>query len=153
MHLFWHKLRFAKLAPERAINHPIAANDPGQDAVGGAYTKDVFGMALHYYNGDYKRTGKNLHATASITPQSGSHIKDKGKDLYNGNISAWTTYTGFDQTSSTVDPLMGQGFRYDKLNRLVNTFAETKVAYCTPLSLDHYYYYRSCFLFASFSFK
>ncbi|RZL07008.1 MAG: RHS repeat-associated core domain-containing protein, partial [Pedobacter sp.] len=112
----------------KAINHPITAKDPGQDNIGEAYTKDVFGMVLHYYTGDYKRTGNFLDAQASITPKSGSHIKDKGKDLYNGNISAWTTYTGFDQAGgSSVDPLMAQGYRYDKLNRLVSSFAETKV--------------------------
>jgi RHS repeat-associated protein len=112
----------------KAINHPLASLDPGQDALGNAYTKDVFGMVLNYYSGDYKRIGKGLDATATITAQSGTHIKDQGKDLFNGNISSWMSYTGFDQTgSSTVNPLMAQGFRYDKLNRLVGSVTETKV--------------------------
>ncbi len=112
----------------KAINHPLQASDPGGDGLAGSqYARDVFAMVLHYYSGDYSRTDKGLDATAAITPQASSHLKAQGKDLFNGNISAITSYTGFDQTSASTTPsLMGQGFRYDVLNRLLGSVTETR---------------------------
>ncbi|MEM9858664.1 MAG: RHS repeat-associated core domain-containing protein [Bacteroidota bacterium] len=41
----------------KAINHPDAANDPGDDGTNG-FKSDAFGMTMEYYEGDYaSRTG------------------------------------------------------------------------------------------------
>ncbi len=110
----------------KAINHPLSGKDPGEDYYSnGLYARDVFGEILNYYAGDYKRTGSGLLAADAITPATNTHVKDKGKDLFNGNISSTVTYTGFDQAGGSADPLMAQGYRYDYLNRLVSTFTET----------------------------
>ncbi len=67
----------------KAINHPslMAEKDPGGDG------NDVFGLALDYYAGDYKREGNSL-------------IKvNVGVDNFSGNIKALTWNTG-----NLIDP-------------------------------------------------
>ena len=111
----------------KAINHPLRGKDSGEDYYSNSlYARDVFGEVLNYYAGDYKRTGCGLLAADAITPATNTHVKNKGKDLFNGNISSTVTYTGFDQAGeSGKESLMAQGYRYDYLNRLVSTFTET----------------------------
>ena len=117
----------------KSINHPLRGQDPGEDYYSnGLYARDVFGEMLNYYAGDYKRTGSGLLSADAITPSANTHVKNKGKDLFNGNISSIVTYTGFDQAGESTDPLMAQGYRYDYLNRLVSTFAEI----ATPASFS-----------------
>ncbi|WP_025739446.1 RHS repeat domain-containing protein [Aquimarina pacifica] len=62
----------------KGINHPnLAGSDPGND------NKDLFGMTINYYNGDYKRTN-----TPTYVPSL-----PEGIDQYNGNIKSiiWST--------------------------------------------------------------
>lgn len=128
----------------KAINHPDAVNgtstsdfdkDPGRDGkdLGAGKTiaaKDAFAMALSYYNGDYRRkygtaqsafnsTGATVNG--STYTQSGVHLG--GTNLYNGNITAWTTKT---QTAPATGlqhngELTGETYRYDQLNRLLGS--------------------------------
>ncbi len=66
----------------KAINHPdlSSSKDPGQDGELGSenagFNKDIFGMQIDYYKGDYLRQGNHI-ATLN-----------EGKDQYNGNIKA-----------------------------------------------------------------
>ncbi|CAL2087258.1 protein of unknown function [Tenacibaculum sp. 190524A02b] len=62
----------------KSINHPSLSKDkdPGGDA------NDLFGMNIHYYNGDYLRN----------TPKPIPNISN-GIDQYNGNIKAITSNT------------------------------------------------------------
>ncbi|MEO1053058.1 MAG: RHS repeat-associated core domain-containing protein [Bacteroidota bacterium] len=98
----------------KAINQQdlIPANDPGLDGIQGVTTPDVFAMTLGYFNLDYSGT-RNL----------GTALEAKdGRNLYNGNISTWTTnakplpgqlyaYTGVN----------GRQFVYDELNRITES--------------------------------
>ncbi|MBL7840271.1 MAG: hypothetical protein JNJ75_09045 [Cyclobacteriaceae bacterium] len=112
----------------KAINHPLLAtiaNDPGQDGSSSSVVgRDVYGMALGYYTGDYVRTGSTL--TTGVVP-----IAPLTKDLYNGNISAWSNNTGEWASGFSSDyPLLTTQFSkylvptayvltYDELNRLL----------------------------------
>jgi hypothetical protein len=60
-----------------------------------------------------------------VNPLSGSAIKAKGKDLFNGNISSIVSNTAFSQITAGAKDLMGQGFGYDVLNRLTGSYTET----------------------------
>ncbi|MCX6180363.1 MAG: hypothetical protein NT150_00350, partial [Bacteroidetes bacterium] len=99
----------------KAVNHPslVSTDDPGLDGYGGStFGKDVFGMALGYYEDDFKRTSSPFNTTNTkiITSESGQN------PLYNGNISSWTVNTG-DGTQSAG--LSGNIYRYDYMNRLI----------------------------------
>jgi RHS repeat-associated protein len=129
----------------KAINNPFQLSD-------GTNPKDVFAEVLHYYSGykdgsgtyqtvgDYKRTGKgfavsDVSGTYKTTPQESSTgtntwMRNSGDkkvyDLYNGNISSIVSSTGFALAGQAgTNNLMLQGFRYDALNRLVESFTET----------------------------
>ena len=80
----------------KSINHPDLneTSDPGNDA------NDLFGMQLHYYDGDYLRN--TVKPISSITA---------GQDQYNGNIKAITWNTNSDVISG------GSNSYYYKYNR------------------------------------
>ena len=84
----------------KSINHPslTASNDPGGDS------DDVFGMNLHYYQGDYTRTN---------TPKPVPTIKS-GIDQYNGNIKA-ITWNIRNQNGTVPDSYY---YKYDRNNWL-----------------------------------
>ena len=84
----------------KAINNPA-----GQGAPAGNIGVDAFAMALNYYSGDYKRNGSTIGELAPPT----------GRDLFNGNISAWEM-----GTHASDDSWMRTGFQYayDELNRI-----------------------------------
>ncbi len=100
----------------KAINHQELAsgNDPGGDGQAGTtVATDAFGMALTYYNGDYKRMGSHFENGTQNLPTLA------GRDLYNGNIAAWSTQTmPTDNPDDHFDQLTGQQFVYDELNRI-----------------------------------
>ena len=107
----------------KAVNHPDVANtDPGNDGDINQTGKDAFGMALGYYSGDFSSNGSPFNNTHA------SHLS--GTDLFNGNISSWTTGTfapGDPNATNGYLAMSGRTFGYDKLNRIktstFNTFS------------------------------
>lgn len=117
----------------KAINHPDTASDPGTDLSGmhngatvyGAdgnetspFRTDIFSMALHYYDGDFKHSGSQFDNS------NGWFLG--GSDLYNGNIKAWQTYTpepGNGISTGLYDENVHTGYRYkyDQLNRITES--------------------------------
>lgn len=100
----------------KAINHPELdpSKDPGADGTLNKRTgHDVFGMVLSYYNGDFKDGGSVFDASAT------TELKPE-RDLFNGNIGAWTHQQALklDDGHLQYDQLKGQQFVYDQLNRL-----------------------------------
>ena len=102
----------------KAINHATldANNDPGRDAAGaGGFARDVFGMSLGYYKGDFKRTSDGTSLLFNTNNIEGT------RDLYNGNISSWAAQNKTseeDSESEFKDRMTAQVFTYDKLNRI-----------------------------------
>jgi len=110
----------------KGMNNPMLgtnpAADPGDDGTAGSlFPVDVFGMKLHYYEGDFTRIGSayaNIPATfnSELTP---THQDGNYKGLYNGNIAAWHS-----ATQPSKDPNLqyetqtGYIFRYDELQRI-----------------------------------
>lgn len=107
----------------KGINHPALGHDrlmdPGKDGEPGTahseYPRDAFGMILGYYEGDFLRDGSAYESEG--IPQY--HLSaPSGKDLYNGNISSWTS-----QIQSVgglqYEELTGYRYQYDVLNRLL----------------------------------
>ncbi|SHJ72442.1 hypothetical protein, partial [Aquimarina spongiae] len=84
----------------KSINHPNlnTTSDPGGD------NNDLFGMNIHYYNGDYSRT--NTPNPITTTPN--------GIEQYNGNIKALTWNTK-NQNNGNPDTYY---YSYDKNNWL-----------------------------------
>ncbi|GEM_PF-2929959 len=70
----------------KAINDPLLSDvDPGQDGYAGrdsTFSKDLFGMALDYYHGDYMHNGVCVNSTTT-----------SADNLFNGNIKdqRWRT--------------------------------------------------------------
>ncbi len=104
----------------KGVNHPALGHDrtldPGDDGASGSpYPRDVFGMMLGYYEGDFLRTG-SAYASDGI-PQY--HLSaPSGKDLYNGNISSWTSQIQ-KVGGLQYEELTGYQYQYDVLNRLL----------------------------------
>lgn len=93
----------------KSINHPSRNNyDPGKDSYTGAhigFAKDVFGMTLDYYSGDYQRTGTHIAENQAMS----------GQQYYNGLIYAarW----GLEGTDATGTQSM-YTYQYDHLYQL-----------------------------------
>ena len=99
----------------KAINNPTLAvgDDPGHDGQN-TTGRDVFGMVLSYFDGDFKNS--NSPFDAAMSPET---KPADGRDLYNGNIAAWTHQTADLQNGAlNYDHLKGQQFTYDVLNRI-----------------------------------
>ena len=116
----------------KAINHPIAAFDPGKTNT--AAGQDVFAEVLNYFIGDYNRAGNGLaivgngqNIASAVTPKPENPLwmvgSNKAKELYNGNIANVITYTAFDQVPQVgvmEKAIVGIGYNYDQLNRLLD---------------------------------
>ncbi|WMJ72528.1 PKD domain-containing protein [Cytophagaceae bacterium ABcell3] len=92
----------------KAVNNP----HEGEVAQNG-YVKDVFAFSLGYYRGDFK-SGNN-----SLNQLHGSFEKE----LFNGNISSWTSFKALDLpqnggSEQFKDGLTAREFSYDQLNRI-----------------------------------
>lgn len=85
----------------------------------GNYARDAFAMVLGYFNGDFVRTIGNTLIRAPWNSQSASPYHMSGPDLYNGNISSWTSQHAYANTppSGRKGPI-GAAYTYDVLNRL-----------------------------------
>lgn len=106
----------------KALNHPSLdpANDPSGDGgsgVNATVARDVFGMLLGYYKGDFNKSGSAFHSTASDKLWDNS--RPQGGSLYNGNIANWTTKTGSTAGGTQyANQQTGYVYRYDRLNRI-----------------------------------
>ncbi len=105
----------------KSINHPTreAHKDPGQDGVGNSQIpKDVFASALTYFQDDFVKPGSpfefgTFHGTTN------TH-----RDLYNGNITQWSSNSFVDQSlhpDFKYPVWTNRQFNYDELNRLVKS--------------------------------
>ncbi|MES2285442.1 MAG: RHS repeat-associated core domain-containing protein, partial [Bacteroidota bacterium] len=98
----------------KGMNHSSldVDNDPAHDgkvSTAHAYTaKDIYGMVLGYYSGDFNRSSSPFNTTLA------------GTDLFNGNISSWTNNIGHVTGSLKREQLTGNKYRYDELNRLTS---------------------------------
>jgi RHS repeat-associated protein len=109
----------------KGINHPsqLVAKDPGGDSA--TFGKDLYGMMLNYYAGDFNRTGSPFNSSTSnpwYLPPGVSPAITGGGDLFNGNITSWEQHL-WHQTPLYPDSLFFQGttgasYRYDQLNRI-----------------------------------
>lgn len=97
----------------KAVNHPTLGqyNDPGADG-GNGFAPDVFGYALDYYEGDYKRSNTKLQAGYFPTVTQVS-------DQYAGNIKdfRWRTNTGATQLSDFQHDIYA--YTYDHKSQLL----------------------------------
>ncbi len=97
----------------KAVNHPNLESiyDPGRDGMGSSTVgKDAFGMALGYYEGDF--------ASSGVAFNQNDPSKLTGLDLYNGNISSWTSGVTPLGQGNQYEGLTGHIYQYDGLNRI-----------------------------------
>ncbi len=103
----------------KGINHPDRQtdHDPGRDGLLHGpninVAQDVFGMSLHYFDDDYRRTGSYFQTGDAGMP-------DPEKPLFNGNIAAWATHLqeNPDAHPLHLEQLTAYQYRYDELNRI-----------------------------------
>ncbi|MEM7163394.1 MAG: AHH domain-containing protein, partial [Bacteroidota bacterium] len=108
----------------KSINHPslMVSYDINEDGKhDSSIAKDVFGMQLNYFDGDYKRSngyGIILDSSHPVTASIDNH-----RSLYNGNISSWFSQVTFpNSNNSSIEhngKMIGYTYTYDELNRLV----------------------------------
>jgi RHS repeat-associated protein len=101
----------------KGINYPTlaAADDPGADN-NKTFAADAFGMVLGYNSTDFNRTSSKFNpSNANLVSSTSTSAGQPGVDLFNGNISSWTSQTG---TALSISGLMGQKYKYDQLNRI-----------------------------------
>jgi RHS repeat-associated protein len=92
----------------KSINDANQANDPGQDGMhGSTMKKDVFGMTLDYFSGDYLNS-EHTPSTAIAYPAG---TIDQFTGLIKGN--RWHSPTGANTTN-------GYAYRYDERNQLAD---------------------------------
>lgn len=112
----------------KSINHPsLETNkDPGKDgeplSINANVAKDLFGLTLDYYQGDYVRTGTNILTSSSVAPDYVGNIKavrwaNKNTSMdfvspstvnqkaytYNYNRNNWITDATFGDTNNTAN--------------------------------------------------
>nr|WP_321355560.1 RHS repeat-associated core domain-containing protein [uncultured Draconibacterium sp.] len=104
----------------KAINHPglDPTLDPGNDGTNTG--RDVFGMILSYFDGDFVNSNPaSINLAAETKPET-------GRSLYNGNIAAWTHATARTPGNLDYSHLNGQQFTYDVLNRIKSSKFENR---------------------------
>lgn len=113
----------------KAVNFPIhvgfnSGQDPGQDGYSGSNVgRDAFGMLLGYYSGDFVHSSSPFSSTFNNLPQPAAN----NNQLFNGNISVWTSNTDFNAidpnltVNNTYKQRTAEVFRYDELNRIKNS--------------------------------
>lgn len=106
----------------KGINHSSldANNDPAKDGLAGLpqqfTAKDVYGMMLTYFAGDFNRSSSPYNSATA----NAFHLQ--GVDLFNGNISSWTNNIYAPNfLVPPVDPFAGNTYRYDELNRITKS--------------------------------
>ncbi|MDP2692926.1 MAG: RHS repeat-associated core domain-containing protein [bacterium] len=85
----------------------------------GKYAKDEFGMALGYYEGDFTRNGVfNSTLVANNPFILENSVNGVAQNLYNGNISTWTSQIAQETKDKGQEYLTGNAYQYDQLNRI-----------------------------------
>lgn len=102
----------------------------------GNFARDIAGYSLNYYKGDYEAINYvkwNSATTRFEAYKTSSDLLANSNDLFNGNISSMvTTISKVDTNSSGVVtgssafPL-GNGYRYDQLNRIKRSYSYTNL--------------------------
>ena len=94
----------------KSINHPelLTSKDPGADGTGSLFAKDVFGMALDYYNNDYTRTALSYGSENNMSGYA---------EQFNGEIRAMTWQT---QGQGISGSPCQYSFSYDKKYQLTD---------------------------------
>jgi RHS repeat-associated protein len=98
----------------KSINHAEPSKDPGLDGISGdnaSFTKDVFGMTMHYNDTDYTGAG---HSAGSITLNSATYPSQYGGNLRAVTYNNRTDYSGL----SSSNKKHVYAFKYDELNQL-----------------------------------
>jgi len=105
----------------KAMNHPnVNANT--KEGANELYAKDQYSMVVGYFEGDFTRIGSPYLSNVSNPFYLDAQLGADRKDLYNGNISTWTTKTDLYNSGDAYNQqLTGQIFTYDRLNRLKST--------------------------------
>lgn len=102
----------------KAINHPslIPSNDPGQDGTSGSITRsDVFGLAIDYYDGDYRRENSPTPVLSTLNASDGLSYAER----YNGNIRSLSFKTN---VSNPVNGFSTYAHTYNKNNWLTGAY-------------------------------
>ncbi len=111
----------------KGINSPTHQQDVGKDgqSIESRFAADLFGMALHYYRGDYKnKDANNPFDQSSNLAYQISNADGEEQELFNGNIAAWSHHMQRYQPGSGGQPATWQSeaitstYRYDQLNRI-----------------------------------
>lgn len=84
----------------------------GDGKEGSEFAADQFGMAIGYYNGDYKSNDEN--GNASVFNVESNLLMPMHRQLFNGNISTWATHTNRKEAT-------GNRYNYDRLHRITQS--------------------------------
>ena len=108
----------------KSINNPglFPAGDPGKDGIAAniKFPKDVYGMMLGYFEGDFNRNGSPFNSS----PSNSIYLKGQGGkgasagSLFNGNITSMISNIAPVGNGLLYEHLTGLSFRFDDLNRL-----------------------------------
>lgn len=106
----------------KGINHADLGEDPGEDGTGSSeIPKDLFGMVLGYFEGDYNRSySGNASSFNSVSGSAHASTLFDG-NYYNGDVASWTDQVAFGNGSNQYEQLTGRTFSYDKLGRLTKS--------------------------------
>lgn len=111
----------------KSINDPTLSHlDMGKDAYPGknnSFAKDVFGMSLDYFSGDYSRSNTSVQSinTSRLLPSSDTgelHRIDESPDLFNGNVKTHRWQTRNDLDLSYSGQQLAKTYQYDSKNQL-----------------------------------
>lgn len=124
----------------------------GVNDIHGNVGSDAFGYSLGYYHDE---SGYNDYDAANATASafianlgSGSDLLNETQNLFNGNISHMINSL---PSANTTNPIVGTAYRYDQLNRLIesvtytnasNNAWETGTAQTPKSQSDYYTSYR-----------
>jgi RHS repeat-associated protein len=84
----------------------------GDGKEGSEFAADQFGMAIGYYEGDYKSTDEK--GNPSIFNAESGFLMPMHRQLFNGNISTWATHTNRKEAT-------GNQYNYDRLHRITRS--------------------------------
>ena len=91
------------------------AGDGLSTSIYAPYARDVYGLTLGYYSGDYSPIESTGATTFSLSYTAPSKLQTTGNGLYNGNISQSTL--GLSLLNGALP--VGYSYGYDQLNRIV----------------------------------
>ncbi|MCD6020273.1 MAG: conserved repeat domain protein, partial [Bacteroidetes bacterium] len=119
----------------KSLNGLNRVADPGGDGAlldgNMAVPRDAYAMVLGYFNNDYNNRTSLLN--------SGNGINLSGTNLYNGNISSWSSNNDPKAMSAAMSSgvdystiMTGRTFKYDQLNRITGSDFKTLSAFGAP---------------------